>query len=182
MIRIPQIRISRFTAAMALSALLLLVAVSPTDAADQYSIVTPANIQSYCNGSARLVSNNAYGWRCGGGASIDMGQLCYNLTRLSNAFDRLANFYNAQTGWECWSWVTGRLRGLSANDFSDYCRRFGYSGVVLVSNDAYGWRCNSPNRQDGFSVAQACQLLLNQPAATDRIVNFYDPHSWECWN
>jgi hypothetical protein len=168
--------------------LMLSLAAPPAEGADLQVIVGPSDIQNYCQTQgqdAQLIGNNAYEWRCVNGSPsfpIYMDQLCRNLTRTSNVIDRLANFNDPERGWECWSLETGKLYRLNAGNFSDYCRRSGYSGVRLVSNDAYGWRCYSPSREDGISVAHVCQVLFLQPTAIDTVRDFYNPYSWECWN
>jgi hypothetical protein len=162
----------------------------PATAAERLRTVSAADIQSYCqrqNKSAQLVINNAYGWRCTDGKApnpLNMRQLCQSFPDApkTKVIERLANMDDPQTGWECWSWETGRVvYGIDETTFSHFCRLLGYKDVSRVSNNAYGWRCTGANRADSFSVTQVCHVLSQLPNVVDRVGEFYKPDSWECW-
>jgi hypothetical protein len=160
-------------------------------AAERLHIVTAADIQNYCqrqNKNAQLGTNDAYGWRCTDGKvsnPLNIRQLCESFPDASkaNVIERLANMYDPQTGWECWSWKTGRVvYGIDETTFTHFCRLLGYRDVLRVSEDAYGWRCTGANRSDSFSVTQVCHVLSGRPSVVDRIAEFSKPASWECWD
>lgn len=162
----------------------LTVASGSAQAAVSTRTVTGGDINQFCVGQgfekAQLVASNAYGWRCAKGATqqgINLDALCSQFA--VDAIARLADFNNPNSGWECWLTRTTVIATVTKANFDHFCQRFGYRGAVLISSDAYGWRCDSPNRQDGFSVTQLCGLLF-QSGAVDRIGNFYDPYSWTC--
>jgi hypothetical protein len=164
--------------------LLLPLAAPPANGAARESMVTSADFESYCQLQGQipqLVDNNAYGWRCGS-APISVTQVCQNLTRLPNIIDRMTNFYDPQ-GWECWSYTVGQVRVLNANDMTAFCSAFGFSSAGLIANNGYSWQCHPVTRNYNFPfiVSLECEMLLRQSAAIDRLGDFNDPYSWQCW-
>jgi hypothetical protein len=175
---------------LTIAGLLLLTVPPSAHGAERLSIVTTPDIQRYCrreDKEAQLAKNNAYGWICMSGSAsspINMSQLCRHLTGRSRVIERLANMHDVHSGWECWSWDNGRIYSrIQESTFANFCRLLGYNGVSLVEKSAYGWRCTSRTRADAsFSVTQVCHVLLQKIDVIDRIAEYDDPLSWECWN
>jgi serine/threonine protein kinase/transcriptional regulator with XRE-family HTH domain len=72
---------------------------------------------------------------------------------------------------------------LGAPDFNGYCQATGQGPVQLISADyAYGWRCSADNGI-GDDAEAVCEWTDQLPASqvTNRVQDFYDPHSWQCW-
>jgi hypothetical protein len=70
---------------------------------------------------------------------------------------------------------------LGGLDLARYCRSIGWSGVVLVSNDAFGFRCNDGPEQAGINMAAACAFQYNNPAAIATYRDVHSPWSWYCF-
>jgi hypothetical protein len=63
-----------------------------------------------------------------------------------------------------------------------YCQSLGDTGVSLDGNTGYSWRCVTHSGQhNGFSFTAACRWQYNDPQAEDRLANFYNPDSWQCF-
>jgi hypothetical protein len=69
---------------------------------------------------------------------------------------------------------------LGAPDFGGYCAATGQGSVALKSNDAYGWRCTADNGT-GDDAQSVCQWTYRTTKVANRVTNFNDPHSWQCW-
>jgi len=66
-------------------------------------------------------------------------------------------------------------------DFNGYCRSQGHSYAALLEWNAYGWKCIAYNGAAvPISATHACQVQWGGNPI-DRMANFYDPNSWQCW-
>jgi hypothetical protein len=74
--------------------------------------------------------------------------------------------------------VTVRLLG--APDFAGYCAATGQGALRLVTDDAYGWRCASDNGT-GDDAQAVCEWTFHSEKITNRVADFTDPDSWQCW-
>ena len=70
---------------------------------------------------------------------------------------------------------------LGGLNLARYCQSIGYSGVALVSYDAFGFRCFDWPTQVGINMAAACAFQYNNPAAIATYRNVHDPWSWYCF-
>jgi hypothetical protein len=70
---------------------------------------------------------------------------------------------------------------LGGLDLGRYCQSIGYSGVTLVSYDAFGFRCFAGPIQTGINMASACAFQYNNSAAIATYRNVHDPWSWYCF-
>lgn len=70
---------------------------------------------------------------------------------------------------------------LGGLDLSRYCQSIGYSGAVLVSYDAFGFRCYDGPTQVGIDMAAACAFQYNNPAAIATYRDVHSPWSWYCF-
>jgi len=69
---------------------------------------------------------------------------------------------------------------LGAPDFNGYCLANGHGNVQLVQNNAYGWVCSGQNNV-GLDAQAVCSWTFSSPNIANRIENFNDPNSWQCW-
>jgi hypothetical protein len=69
---------------------------------------------------------------------------------------------------------------LGAPDFAGYCRATGQGTVHLVAANAYGWRCSADNGT-GDDAQAVCSWTYHTQRITNRVTNFNDPTSWQCW-
>jgi hypothetical protein len=69
---------------------------------------------------------------------------------------------------------------LGAPDFNGYCHATGQGSVHLVANNAYGWHCAADNGA-GDNAQAVCAWTFHTTHLTNRIANFNDPTSWQCW-
>lgn len=77
--------------------------------------------------------------------------------------------------------VYAAVRELKAPDFDGYCRTTGQGGATLnTSLHGYGWRCTADNGT-GDDVQAVCQWTNHTTQVTNRIADFNDPNSWQCW-
>jgi hypothetical protein len=138
----------------------------------------------YCRSTgaeeATLVDGTAYGWRCRIGEEdrpMSVTDACRSLYGIQNAVDKVVNFGDPSS-WQCWR-VTRRLGTI---DFDGYCRSHEATGAVLADASAYGWRCTFPGgRESGISVMDACRERYTEHAVLDRMTDYSNPGSWECW-
>jgi hypothetical protein len=64
-------------------------------------------------------------------------------------------------------------------DFDGYCRATGQGGVKLVASNAYGWHCAADNGTG--DDAQAVCAWTYGGSVTNRVADFNNPRSWQCW-
>ncbi|WOP38585.1 protein kinase [Streptomyces sp. Li-HN-5-13] len=141
------------------------------------------DFDGYCQatgqGPVKLVTNNAYGWRCSAdnGTGDDAEAVCawtYN-TPTAEVTNRVADFNNPNT-WQCWH-ATHELGPL---DFNAYCTATGHPGSTYASGRyAYGWYCTGSSA--GIDTQAACATLYGSSPPVSRFQDFYDKDSWQCW-
>jgi hypothetical protein len=141
------------------------------------------NFAGYCqhiqHGTAEVVANNAYGWRCTLNPSlvITTVNVCawtYHLNT-SQVIDVSTSYFDP-SAWQCW-----RInRDLGLLDFTKYCTASGQGTSKLVASNAYGWYCTSPSAP--VNTTAACNLLYHVNDAVSRFAVFASPYSWRCWN
>lgn len=69
-------------------------------------------------------------------------------------------------------------------DFNGYCQATGQgSGYIDPAEyNAYGWRCSSANPAIGDDAQAVCVWSNGGTTKiTNRIADFSDPNSWQCW-
>jgi hypothetical protein len=69
---------------------------------------------------------------------------------------------------------------LGKPNFDGYCQATGQGSVQLVANNAYGWKCSGDNGT-GDGAESVCQWTYGTNQVANRIANFNDPYSWQCW-
>jgi serine/threonine protein kinase len=69
---------------------------------------------------------------------------------------------------------------LGRPDFNGYCQATGQGAVTLVANNAYGWHCSADNGT-GDDAEAVCGWTFSTTKVTNRVANFNDPTSWQCW-
>lgn len=69
---------------------------------------------------------------------------------------------------------------LGAPDFNGYCLATGQGPVQLIRNDGYGWHCSADNGT-GDDVNAVCAWTFHTSQITNRIADFSNPNSWQCW-
>ena len=74
----------------------------------------------------------------------------------------------------------GASAQLGSPNFDGYCQATGQGSVQLVANNAYGWRCSGDNGT-GDDAEAVCQWTFGTTQIANRVANFNDPHSWQCW-
>jgi hypothetical protein len=139
------------------------------------------DFDGYCQvtgqGHARLVADNAYGWRCAAdnGTGDAIQAVCAWTYHTSTITNRVGDFNNPDT-WQCWR----ANRRLGSLNFNTYCLDTGHSGTFFVDGaNAYGWYC--ANDGNTIDTQAACRRLYGGGPAISRFANFYDKNSWECW-
>lgn len=70
---------------------------------------------------------------------------------------------------------------LGGLDLVRYCQSIGYDTAVLISYDAFGFRCADGPTQVGINMAAACAFQYNNPAAIATYRDVRDPWSWYCF-
>jgi hypothetical protein len=71
---------------------------------------------------------------------------------------------------------------LGGVDMQGYCRSRGYSRADLQGATAYDWRCvDISGRRDQISMTDACRWQYATTEVIDRVADFYNPYSWQCW-
>ena len=79
--------------------------------------------------------------------------------------------------------VSTRVTPMQLNppDFNGYCQATGQGAVQLLANNAYGWHCSGDNGT-GDDAEAVCEWSNGGTTqVTNRIGNFNDPNSWQCW-
>jgi hypothetical protein len=69
---------------------------------------------------------------------------------------------------------------LGPPDWDGFCVDTGQGRVELVREDAYGWRCSAGN-ETGDDASDVCSWTYDTGVLTNRVRDFNDPESWECW-
>ncbi|WP_344056689.1 hypothetical protein, partial [Microbispora corallina] len=77
--------------------------------------------------------------------------------------------------------AVGGARLLGAPDWDGYCRATGQGTARLTGADAYGWRCAGQNAT-GNGAAAVCAWTYHSAQVADRVADFFDPRSWQCWH
>ncbi|MFG3208030.1 serine/threonine-protein kinase [Streptomyces sp. NPDC048192] len=78
---------------------------------------------------------------------------------------------------------SGAPRLLGTPDFDGYCRATGQGPVRLTANNAYGWRCSADNGTgDDAEAVCAWTYHTSTDQVTNRVTDFNDPHTWQCWH
>jgi hypothetical protein len=72
------------------------------------------------------------------------------------------------------------VTALGAPDFGGYCQATGQGSVHLVADNAYGWRCAADNGT-GDDAQAVCAWTFHTTHLTNRVADFNDPTSWQCW-
>ncbi|MCF2528397.1 helix-turn-helix domain-containing protein [Yinghuangia soli] len=71
---------------------------------------------------------------------------------------------------------------LGAPDFAGYCEAAG-RGTAVSGSTAYDWHCTDPKGEPPAPAAQdVCMWSYGDERAIDRIADFSDPGSIECWS
>lgn len=68
---------------------------------------------------------------------------------------------------------------LGAPDWNGYCAANGRGTATLVLNNAYGWFCSADSA--GLDGQAVCAWTYSSSNVANRIGNFSDPNSWQCW-
>ena len=129
-----------------------------------------------------LQGPNAYSWHCLNQfgqdfAAVSVLDACRFTYHDSNAVDRLGN-YNDPGSWGCFT----HARQLGGVDLDGYCRSLGHLRVQLDGPTAYDWHCiTTIGQRVAISATGACQWSWRQPGALDRLADFNNPYSWQCW-
>jgi hypothetical protein len=69
-------------------------------------------------------------------------------------------------------------------DFKAYCEATGQGTAYLdpAKNDAYGWTCSAPTIGGGDDAQAVCVWSNGGATAiTNRVADFKNPRSWQCW-
>ncbi|PWU24133.1 hypothetical protein C5B42_00530, partial [Candidatus Cerribacteria bacterium 'Amazon FNV 2010 28 9'] len=67
-------------------------------------------------------------------------------------------------------------------DLTRYCQAKGYTGVKLVEQDTWGWRCVAADGSlVNISTDDVCQLEYGSAKPASRFSNYYDAYSWKCY-
>ncbi|MET8151218.1 hypothetical protein ACIBSW_21050 [Actinoplanes sp. NPDC049668] len=73
-------------------------------------------------------------------------------------------------------------RKLGGLDLGAYCRSLGNAGAVLAGPTAYDWHCaGADGGRSDLTFDAACRWTYATGDAVDRIGDFRDPASVECW-
>lgn len=118
----------------------------------------------------------------------DVDDICkYTFPDEQNVISRLANYRNPYS-WQCYK--NEQFLGNITQKNDDgviplhlYCQQSG-AEAKLTGETAYDWVCQQTQHTSGdrISMAQACQMVFgNHPFALERLTDYYNPESWECW-
>lgn len=113
--------------------------------------------------------------------------------------------YMDPRSWECWGNQGGsninlksrnngnynmgqiKIYGiLTQTQLANYCASRGdYTSARVMGNNknAYSWKCASSDSQsvDNINMEDACRTINSDSSAEDRLLNYRDPNSWECF-
>jgi hypothetical protein len=173
----------------------VLLSAAPAHAADPLANVPTGDFATYCkahgHADAKLVAQNAYGWRCvsssGQQVTLSIAAVCREVT-VKDDEPTVLDFLDDFTRVDDYAWGCYRLSQvapLGRLDVKGYCQSQGYEGV-LVGDTAVSWECRSP----GYSFAvNSVGILTNACAATypssrgtvrARVVDFNNPNAIDC--
>jgi hypothetical protein len=80
------------------------------------------------------------------------------------------------------SLIAAGERLLGGVDMQGYCMSRGYVRADLQGNTAYDWRCvTGSGGRDHISMTDACRWQYSRTDVIDRVGDFYNPYSWQCW-
>jgi hypothetical protein len=73
---------------------------------------------------------------------------------------------------------------VSGIDVPGACVYFYGAGYTpkIVGTTAYDWRCTNGTTEKGIDMPAACQYQRESVNVVDRIGNFNDVYSWQCWS
>jgi hypothetical protein len=184
-------------ASMAAAALLPTASVTPASAADYLGSVPTADFSTYCQAhgysTAKLVADNAYGWRCvsSGGQEVtfSVAAVCREVTAKDNQptiLDFLYDFTRTDNlAWECYR--LSQVAPLGGLDVNRYCQSQGYDrGVLVGGNTALNWECQSPNYSFDLNsvgiLTNACASMYPSTLGTvrARVVDFFNSNAIDC--
>jgi hypothetical protein len=184
-------------AVMAYAVVLPTASATPASAADYLSSVPTSDFTTYCQAhgyaTAKLVVDNAYGWRCassdGQEATFSVTAVCREVTVKDNEptiLDFLYDFTRTDNlAWECYR--LSQVAPLGRLDVNRYCQSQGYDrGVLVGGNTALNWECQSPNYSVNLNsvdiLTNACASMYPSTLGTvrARVVDFFDPNAIDC--
>lgn len=71
---------------------------------------------------------------------------------------------------------------LGGVNLDGYCQSLGDSSASLDGTTGYDWRCVTLlGDHNGVSMTAACQWQYADPHAEDRLLDYYEPGSWQCF-
>jgi hypothetical protein len=69
---------------------------------------------------------------------------------------------------------------LGRPDWAGYCAATGQGQLLQIYDNAYGWRCTADNGM-GNDANDVCAWTYKSDQVTNRVEDFNNPHSWQCW-
>jgi hypothetical protein len=182
---------------VASAVLLSVVFVMPAYAADPAGNVPEADFAAYCQAhgyaSAKLIAENAYGWRCvsssGQQVALSVTAVCREVTVKDDkptVLDFLYDFTRTDSfAWECYR--LGQAAPLGRLDVNRYCKSQNYDrGVLVGGNTALSWECQSPTYSFDLNsvstLTNVCAATYPSNAGTvrARVVDFFNPNAIDC--
>jgi hypothetical protein len=159
----------------------------------------PDSFTAYCRNhgyaDAKLVLQNAYGWRCvrtdGRLVGISMTSLCREVVRDNSTaiLDFLEDFNaTGNSAWGCYR--LSQVKPLGGLDIEGYCRSvLGAQRAVLTGPTAYNWACRFSNgmlAEFTRDLSPVCQWQYRMvPGASSyskaRVGDFYNAGSVLCY-
>jgi len=194
--RLARSLLAVFTA-LATAALLSIILATPASAATGLGYVPTGDFTVYCQAhdyqAAKLVAQNAYGWRCvsstGQEVTFSVTAVCREVTVKDNEptiLDFLNDFTDAgDLGW--WCYRLSQVAPLGQLDVNSYCQSQGYDrGALVNGNTALSWVCESHSLSTPLdsvgklSVACSQQHPSNLGDVAARVVDFFNPNAIDC--
>ena len=177
--------------------LLSVILVTPASAATSLTFVPTNDFTIYCQThgyqGAKLVAQNAYGWRCvsasGQEVTFSVTAVCREVTVKDNE-PTILDFLNDYTdagdlGW--WCYRLSQVAPLGQLDVNKYCQSQGYDhGALVGGSTALSWVCQSPDFSIALdsvgklSVACGRQYPSNLGDVAARVVDFFNPNAIDC--
>jgi hypothetical protein len=155
----------------------------PAFAEDSIHMLGGVNLEKYCQGKHGVLvkkMHNAYGWRCivnGQEVPVSIEQACRDQYKDPTAEDRLGDFYNPYS-WGCFT----DAKLLGSVKFDGYCKSLGHQGEVIDGTTAYDVHClTKTGKRVNVSPTDACRWTWRNHSAIDRLTDFHNPRSYECW-